>query len=603
MTDSRPIFALEVVEGPQRGRIFSLREGDLVVGRSPRCSVVLADAEVAPTHCGLRVRPDQVIIAPGGTIAKTFVNGQRLTQARLLRINDRIRVGGFELTLRLQSVGHETRFAVDDRVGPFTIVAELGAGSVGRVYEARDDAGRTVALKVMRRRADWSPREEQHRRALFRREAAVLAAISHSNVVRSHGSGEHERLPWLAMELLDGLTLREKLVGGRLDVRSIERIMFQLCAAVSATHRAGIIHRDLKPANVMLVGPEERVVLADFGLAQPQGAPRIEELDPAAGAGIIRVGRQIGTPAYMAPEQTTGMDADFRSDVWALGAVLYELAAGRRPFPGNDVRLVLTDVVHGCPKELPDDVEPYLRSVVYRCLQKRPDRRFSTAAEMVTALHERRIVQWLPAGPEGPPPQPLAGCPKCRAAIAHPLRCLNCGHHIFRYTDGQVLTLPQPDGSIGLACGKCAAAVDLEAPECWSCGVVYRDLPPEGLSRSAADLTRGRAVVIDILDQAVALLERCPYCNAARQDAQLRCRGCGLHLKAYVAQRIRLELAFGGWSIVCGRCGAAVEKPTETHCGGCGLNFTNGQMPDGTRHNDALLPKLQRELEKRRTGG
>ena len=288
---SKPQFALEIVEGPQRGRVYPLHEGDLVVGRSPRCSVVLSDAAVAPTHCGLRVRSDQVIVAPGGTIVHTLVNGERLTTARLLRINDRIQVGSYQLTLRLHQPGTEQQFAIGDQLGPWTIVAELGSGAVGRVYEARDSAGRTVALKVLRRRRDWTQREEEHRRALFRREAAVLAAINHTNVVRSFGSGEHDGAPWLAMELLDGMTLREKLVGGRLEVRQIERIMFQLCAAVGAVHWAGIIHRDLKPANVMLVGADERVVLADFGLAQPQGAPRLEDLDPPRDAGVIQIGR------------------------------------------------------------------------------------------------------------------------------------------------------------------------------------------------------------------------------------------------------------------------------------------------------------------------
>ncbi len=596
---SKPQFALEIVEGPQRGRVYPLHEGDLVVGRSPRCSVVLSDAAVAPTHCGLRVRSDQVIVAPGGTIVHTLVNGERLTTARLLRINDRIQVGSYQLTLRLHQPGTEQQFAIGDQLGPWTIVAELGSGAVGRVYEARDSAGRTVALKVRRRRRDWAQREEEHRRALFRREAAVLAAINHTNVVRSFGSGEHDGAPWLAMELLDGMTLREKLVGGRLEVRQIERIMFQLCAAVGAVHWAGIIHRDLKPANVMLVGADERVVLADFGLAQPQGAPRLEDLDPPRDAGVIRVGRQIGTPAYMAPEQTMGAECDLRSDVWALGAVLYELAAGRRPFPGNDVRAVLTAVVHERPAALPDDVHPALRGVVYRCLQKRPDRRFATAGEMVEALHERRIVQWLPAGPDGPEPLPITACPSCLTPITHPLRCIKCNEKIFRYTDGQVLVVRQPGGKPGLACGTCAAAITLQTNECPVCHTAYTDLPPQGLSKSAVDLTGGRTVVVDAYDQAVELLERCPYCNGVRKDSRPVCSLCGLSLKGFVTQRLKLELAFGGWEVRCGACQALVEGPAETHCPDCGVSFINGQMPDGTRFDDVMLPSLRKQLEDR----
>jgi tRNA A-37 threonylcarbamoyl transferase component Bud32 len=594
---SGPQFLLEIVDGPQRGREIALREGDLVVGRSPRCTVVLSDAQVAPTHCGLRVRSDQVILAPGGSAVTTVVNGARIDRARLLRVGDTIEVGSYKLVLRVQSSGEEQRFYPGDQVGPFRLLSELGAGAVGRVFEATDDRGRTVALKMLRRRRGWSHREEEHRRALFRREAEVLQSIAHPNVVRVYGSGEHQEVPWLAMELLDGPTLREKMVGGRMAIRQIESIMFQLGAALAAVHAAGIVHRDLKPANVILVGPEERVCLADFGLAQPVSAEYIEDLDPGVEAGAIRVGRQIGTPAYMAPEQTFGADCDQRSDVWALGAVLYELAAGRRPFPGNDVRAVLNAVVHDCPQALPDDLAPSLRGAVYRALQKKPARRFESAVRLTEALHERRVVQWLPVGGDGPPAQPLEGCPLCRAPIVHPIRCEKCHKLIFRYTDGQVLTVPDGEGGLGLACGACGGAVQADSRQCQVCRIEFHDLPPEGLSKSAPLLAHSRAVVVDIYDQAQALLTACPLCAAPSDGQHGSCQACGFSVKAYVRQRLKLELAVGGWSIVCGHCHTPIDGPETTHCPHCGLSFISGQYPDGTRHEDQVLPGLRKKLE------
>lgn len=591
-----PEFSFEVVDGPEPGRTIPLREGDLVVGRGEHCSIRLSAEGVAPAHCGVRVRADRVVLAPGGTVVPTLVNGQRLSAARLLRVGDRVSVGPYTLVLRVSIRDEERRFTAGDTVGPYRIVAELGSGGVGRVYEAQDRYGRVVALKTLRIRSDWSRRQLEHRKALLRREAAALAAIDHPHVVRSYGSGEHDGVPWLAMELLDGVTLREKLSAGRLPVRQIESIMFQLCSAVAAVHRAGVVHRDLKPANVMLVGPDERVCLADFGLAQPRGAPRLEELDPADYTEAIRVGRQVGTPLYMPPEQTRGEEADLRSDVWSLGAMLYELASGRRPFGGRDVRAVLTSVVEDCPRELPDDVAPHLRSAVYRCLQKRRDRRFRDAVELLEVIGDRRVVQLLPVGAEGPPRLPLRGCPLCGAPIENPVHCVKCHGRIFRYTDGQVLTVPGPDG-IELCCGTCATVVFASTERCPTCLTTYTDLPPEGLSRTAVRLTTGGTTVVDIFDRALELLEHCPYCHTPRPSGALACAACGFNHRAFVCGRVELELAVGGWTMTCTNCGCSIPQPDEANCPSCGLNFANGMFPNGTRYHDQVPDFLRRRLE------
>ncbi len=598
-SDSAAQFILEVVAGPQQGATIPLRPGDFVIGRSPQRGIRLPHNEVAPNHCGLRVRTDQVIIAPGGITSPTLVNGQLLKQAQLLRVGDQVGIGPYQLILRVLTSGNERRFHAGDQVGPYRLMAELGSGSVGRVFEARDRDGLTVALKTLRLRLDWEPREEEHRRALFQREVESMQAVQHPNVVRCYGAGEHDGVPWIAMELMHGLNLREHLVTGRPSVERIERIMFQLCSAVAGVHDAGVIHRDLKPANVMLVGEDRHVCLADFGLAQKLGALHLEELDPPEFSTIIRVGRQVGTPAYMPPEQTQGLDADMRSDVWSLGAVLYELIGGRRPFPGADVRTVLTQVCQSCPEPLPDEVAPHLRGVVYKCLQKSPNRRFTTAREMVDTLHDRRLVQLLPVGAQGPNPQPLTACPFCGAPIEHALRCSHCPQNIFRYTDGQVLAVPI-EGRTMLACGTCGATVGPDTGRCPTCGMVYSDLPPVGQTRSAHVLGEGGPLVVSLYDKALGVLTRCPFCNAPRENDGPRCPRCGFNARAYVTGRVKLDLIVGGWAISCAACGSSIDGPGEPHCPECGLNLSNGQFPDGTRFTDEVPGHLLRKLEAER---
>lgn len=596
MADTAPIFSLEIMEGPRKGSAIPLPEGDIVVGRGSHCGIALPHDEVAPTHFGLRVRANQVIVAPGGTIAKIYVNGRRVERAKLLRVGDILNVGPYHMMLHAEAEADEALFFPGDLVGPYRISAELGSGAVGRVFEA-SDGRRTVALKILRVRAEWSPKAVQHRKALFRREVAALAAIEHPNVVRSYGSGEHQGLPWLAMELLEGMTLRELLAGGRLPVAQTERIMFQLCAAVAAVHEAGVIHRDLKPANIMQVEPDQRIVLADFGLAQPRGAPKLEELDPPHFSTAVRVGRQIGTPAYMPPEQTQGKEADMRSDVWSLGAMLYELLAGRRPFVGRDIRGMLTSVCEACPEPLPADLEPYLKGVVYKCLQKNPDWRFPTAREMVETVHDKRLVQLLPTGVDGPHPTPLEACPRCGAPIEHPLQCGRCHLELFRYSDAQVLTVPVGGQSL-LACGRCASVLTLNSAECGLCGRKFTDLPPEGQTRSSILLTAGGPLVVDIFAKAIELLEVCPFCNVERGSGELRCRQCHLPFRAYVTSHVKLDLAVGGWAIACGHCGTAIPDPDSPYCPSCGLGLNNGQFPDGTRIEDKLPPDLSRKLDR-----
>lgn len=601
--NSGPEFRLEVLEGPEQGSEFPLDAGDIVVGRAEHCGVCLTSPDVAPTHFGLRVRNEQIIIAPGGRVNHTTLNGERLEAARLLRVGDVIGVGPYKLLVRVRLEGRERRLFPGDRVGRFRLLAELGVGAVGRVYEALDEQGQRVALKIMRLRHDWPSKQERHRRALFRREAKALRAVRHPNVVAAIAAGEHDGLPWIALEFLEGVTLREKLSAGRLPVREAERVMFQLCAAVAACHAAGVIHRDLKPANVMLVGDDETVKLADFGLAQPMGTPRLEDVLPKGISTAVRVGQQIGTPAYMPPEQTRGEEADFRSDVWSLGVMLYELLAGRRPFHGKGLRAVLTDVVEGCPESLPPELDAYLHSAVYKCLQKKPSWRFQSAVELVETVHEKKLSQLLPVGADGPPRPPITCCPHCRAPLENLLRCPQCDHNLYRYADGQVLVVPLRNGELATCCSTCATHVGKLDRECPTCERTFDLAPPAGITRTPQDLGATRAVVIDVYQQALAILEQCPNCGRPRQaEDPPRCRGCGLTLMGYVTGRLALDLAVGGWNIKCADCGCPLDEPDDTYCPRCGLNFANGCFPNGRVFVSQMPAGLRRRLDSRGSG-
>jgi Tol biopolymer transport system component len=271
------------------------------------------------------------------------------------------------------------------RVGPYEILGSLGAGGMGEVFRARDTRlGRDVAVKVLP--ASFASDAMRLRR--FEQEARAVAALDHPNVLVVHDVGVHGT-PYIVTELLDGESLREKLRAGRLPPRKAVEIAIQVARGVSAAHEKGIVHRDLKPENVFLTR-DGRAKVLDFGLARmdPVGldhegdtqAPTTETTSP----GVL-----LGTVAYMSPEQAHGRPADARSDVFALGAVLYEMLAGRRPFIGAS----LADTLFAILREDPPPIETgsaavssTLDRVVRRCLEKEPSERFQTARDVGFAL-------------------------------------------------------------------------------------------------------------------------------------------------------------------------------------------------------------------------
>jgi serine/threonine protein kinase len=281
------------------------------------------------------------------------------------------------------------------RLGSYEILALVGAGGMGEVYKARDTRlDRTVAVKVLRAELAADP----ERRARFEREARAIAALSHPHICTVHDVGRHEEIDYLVMEYLDGETLAARLTHakGPLPIEQVLTIGSDIADALDKAHRAGIIHRDLKPANVMLT--KSGAKLLDFGLAKLRGpaAPiTMSSMTGMATATPTATGTILGTIHYMAPEQVEGRDADTRSDIWALGAVLYEMATGKRPFDGESAASVISAILRDTPPAV-STRQPLTPSaldhLVERCLEKDADERWQDARDV------KRELAWIAEG-------------------------------------------------------------------------------------------------------------------------------------------------------------------------------------------------------------
>ncbi len=275
--------------------------------------------------------------------------------------------------------------AAGTRVGAFEVLARLGAGGMGEVYRARDTRlDRTVALKILRA-------SELHRRdrlERFKREARAISRLNHPHICALHDIGEQDGEAFLVMEYVHGETLAERLARGPLAIEEVPRLGGQIAAALTAAHREGVVHRDLKPSNIMLA--RDGVKLLDFGLA------KLREVDPAPGEQDVTMslalsgdGAIIGTLPYMAPEQLEGKTVDARTDLFALGAVLYEMTTGQAPFQGSSKASVIVAILSEEPVPLSTRqplTPPLLERAIQRCLAKEPDARWQTAADLGAEL-------------------------------------------------------------------------------------------------------------------------------------------------------------------------------------------------------------------------
>jgi len=282
------------------------------------------------------------------------------------------------------------------RLGPFEIVAVLGAGGMGEVYRAKDTRlGRDVAIKIL----PPSICSDSVARQRFEREAKSISALNHPNICVLHDVGCHDGLDYLVMECVEGETLAARLQKGPLPCHEVLKTGIEIANALASAHRLGLVHRDLKPSNVMLTKTGAK--LMDFGLAKPcvlnpvapASAPQFsgETLtsNQSPGSPLTGVGAIIGTIQYMAPEQLEGKEADARSDIFAFGAVLYEMATGRRAFEGKSYLSVASAILHKDPQPpttIQPDSPPPLNYVISTCLAKDPDDRFQTAHDVKLQL-------------------------------------------------------------------------------------------------------------------------------------------------------------------------------------------------------------------------
>jgi serine/threonine protein kinase/tetratricopeptide (TPR) repeat protein len=289
------------------------------------------------------------------------------------------------------------------RLGPYRILAPIGAGGMGEVYRARDEKlDRDVAIKVLPESVAADP----DTLARFEREAKAVAALSHPNILAIHDFGTHGGVSYAVMELLEGQTLREKLLSGPVPPKQAVDYAVQLARGLSAAHDKGVVHRDLKPEN-LFVTRDGHVKILDFGLAK-----RVEAVAPGMDTNAptrsdhTEPGTVMGTVGYMSPEQVRGLPIDHRSDIFSFGAVLYELLFGKKAFDRSTASDAIAAILKEEPPALPGrDVPVALDHVVRHCLEKDRDHRFQSARDVAFALEQASSspVTTVPAVAARPP--------------------------------------------------------------------------------------------------------------------------------------------------------------------------------------------------------
>jgi serine/threonine protein kinase len=275
-------------------------------------------------------------------------------------------------------------------LGPYEVDALLGAGGMGEVYRARDTRlGRTVAIKVLLSGLTAS----SERRARFEREARAISALSDPHICALYDIGRADDIEYLVMEYIEGETLADRIARGRLPLSHVLRYGVEIAQALQRAHRAGITHRDLKPGNVMITS--SGVKLLDFGLAKLADPDRAPSNDSAAATQVNPItaeGVVVGTVVYMSPEQLEGKAVDHRTDIFALGCILYEMVTGQRPFAGSSRLSITTAILSADPtplRSLQPDAPPALERIILTSLEKNPDDRWQTAQDVA------RQMRWL----------------------------------------------------------------------------------------------------------------------------------------------------------------------------------------------------------------
>src|SRR5215470_8956959 len=274
------------------------------------------------------------------------------------------------------------------KLGPYEIQTSLGAGGMGEVYRARDTRlDRIVAIKILPPHLSDNVEAQQR----FDREARAISSLSDPHICHLYDVGQQDGTNYLVMEYLEGETLADRLHKGRLPLEQVFKVGEEVCEGLEKAHRSGVVHRDLKPSNIMLT--KSGAKLMDFGLAKAPGTTVGTRSSSNSGATMSRPltaeGTIVGTFQYMSPEQVEGREADARSDIFSLGAVLYEMVTGRRAFEGKTTASTIAAILAAEPKPISavqPTSPPGLEHLVNTCLAKDPEERLQTAHDVKVQL-------------------------------------------------------------------------------------------------------------------------------------------------------------------------------------------------------------------------
>ena len=381
-----------LVSGSRR---LMLAEGANDIGRDPRASVWLDSPQASRRHARITIADDAATLEDLGSKNRTLVNDRPVTEPTQLSDGDAIQIGAAVFVFRVTNSHGEHRDGGEQRhelamresltpgtrLGRYDIVALMDAGGMGEVYRAHDaELGRAVAIKILP--AAFADHPDRLRR--FELEARAAAALNHPNILAVYDVGRHDGTPYIVSELLEGQSLRARLDGAALPLRTAIEFGIQIAEGLAAAHDKGIVHRDLKPEN-MFVTRDERIKILDFGLA------KLVDLDsvtltaaPHTSAGVV-----LGTVGYLSPEQASGLPADHRSDIFSVGAILFEMVTHRRAFARATAAQTLTAVLEDDPTaSIAVGAGPSARvmNLVRRCLDKSPERRFQSARDLALVL-------------------------------------------------------------------------------------------------------------------------------------------------------------------------------------------------------------------------
>ena len=372
------------------------------------------------------------------------------------------------------------------RLGAYEITGQIGAGGMGEVFKARDTRlDRTVAIKVLQGHLSVSPETRQR----FEREARVISSLNHPNICTLYDVGHQDGMDYLVMEYIEGESLADRLTRGALPIAELLKIGAEISDALDRAHRQGLVHRDLKPGNIMLT--KSGAKLLDFGLARATGlAPTAGDMSsPTMSRPLTAEGTIVGTFQYMAPEQLEGKEADPRSDLFSFGAVLYEMATGKRAFEGKSQASLIASILKETPQpisSISNVSPPALDKIVMRCLEKDAEDRYQTARDVLLEL------KWVTeAGSRAGVPSPVAARRKSRELLAWRLVALGAAGVLIFGVKG-ILNRPQPPRPIEFTTPVPAEVVFIDTPK----------ISPDGrtIAFSSADTSGAQRLWIRPLD-------------------------------------------------------------------------------------------------------